>query len=275
MTVPGQAVSIDQIGEELEAAARNAAGVKPDELKLDGDAVPEAFRGKTLAEVLRQNEVLAQSVQIANAARQAAEAAAKNGQPVVLPSTPAPEPIKKLTKEELAGMFETDPIAAVAYMQDIAIQDASMQFERRFGSLSAGASVTAETRMREKYAAEFELFGDQIKQIAASVPDKSALANPEGWEHIVSFVRGKPGNFEKLLEHRTARQAEAAAIAAREAQSFSAGASFSAASARPAAAPSAAPSGGGNYGLDAEELKAAANMGIDPKEYAKWKNIGG
>ncbi len=278
MTQPGSSVTMDEINEQLAAADADGKALDLSAVKLEGDNIPAELRGKTITELLREREVLAQSVQIANSARLAAEAAAKTvvAAPAPLPS-PEPTP-KRMTKEAWDELYQTNPMEAIAYMNEIAIQDAAQQFERRFGSLAAGASSSAEARAREQFKDEFELFETEIKQIAASVPDKSALATPEGWSYIVSFVRGKPENFEKLIERRNSRAAEQAAIAARQAQDGLAGASFSSSSVRAGSSP--APTGdkggeGGTFGLDAEERRAADNMNISYKEYAHWKKIGG
>lgn len=276
MTMPGSSVTMEEIGEQL--AAADAAGKSTDlaAVKLEGDNIPAELRGKTVAELLREREVLSQSVQIANSARLAAEAARGAAPASVVVAAPEPAPAR-MTKEAWDELYQTDPMQAIAYMNNIAIQDAASQFERRFGSLTAGASSQAEARVREQFKTEFELFGEEIKQLAADVPDKSALANPEGWAHLVSFVRGKPGNFEKLIERNTSKAAEVAAIAARQAQEGSAGASFSSSTARAAApvVPTGGGEDGGNYGLDAEERHAAEVMNMSLKDYAHWKKIGG
>jgi len=277
MTMPGSSVTMEEIGEQLAAASAEGKAADLASIKLEGDNVPEELRGKTVAELIRDREVLAQSVNIANAARLAAEAKAGSATPVApVVMAPPPEPQKRLTKEEWDALYETNPMQAIAYMNEIAIQDAAAQFERRFGSLAVGASAQAENVAKAQFKDEFELFGAEIKQLADTVADKSVLANPEGWAHLVSFVRGKPGNFEKLLEARTKKAAEAAANAAREMEAASVGASFSSSTVRtPSSAPKAGGGDTGNFGLDAEERHAADVMGMSYKDYAHWKKIGG
>ncbi len=275
MTIPGSSVTMDEIGEHLAATTADAASTDLAAIKLEGDNVPAELRGKTVAELLRDREVLSQSVQIANNARLAAEAAAKAGATATPPAAPPlPPALPRLTKEQLAEKFETDPIEAVAYMQEIAIQDASQQFERRFGSLTHSAATTAEAEARKLYPDEFALFGDEIKTITNGVPDKNILANPEGWKLIVSTVRGKPDNFEKIIEVRAKKAAEAAARAAYDGQDGAAGTSFSTSTVRPI---SSAPSAGGDqgdFGLAADEKHVADVMGMSYKDYAHWKRIG-
>ena len=91
---------------------------------------------------------------------------------------------------------------------------------------------------------------------------------------IVSAVRGKPENFEKIIEVRATKAARAAAAAAQEAQSGSAGASFSTSTVRPITSAPSAGSDQGNFGLDNDERRAADVMGMSYKDYAHWKRIG-
>lgn len=269
MTAPGAAVSMEDIGKELEAAAK--AGVDPTEVKLEGDKIPEALRGKTLADVLRETEVLNQSLKIANDARKAAE---ERGSvpPVATPPAAVVESKKRMTKEALAELFEQDPVSAVAYMNEIAIQDAAETFERRFSALSASSSQSAETAARTKFSDEFALFDKEIKDVTAAMPDKSILANPQAWDNIIAFIRGKPGNFERFIEARNTKAAVAAAEAARDAEDRGAGASLTS-SVR--SAPASKDVGDGGYGLSKEELRIAETMDMSPKDYAYWKKIGG
>lgn len=271
MTIPGSSVTMEEIGEQLAVAA--AGSTDASTVKLEGDSIPEALRGKTVADLIRERDVLAQSVDIANKARKAAEEAGGvrtvervvEREPVAAPA--------KLTKEQLAMLFEQDPIAAVGYMQDIALKEAEGAFERRFAPLAAGSASNAEASAKARFANEFALFGADIKQITDSLPDKSILANSVGWDNIIAYVRGKPGNFEKLIEANAAKAAEAAALAAREGQDRSAGASLTS-SVRAAAPVTVSIDGGSTFGLDTAERKAADDMDISYKEYAKWKNIG-
>lgn len=275
MTMPGSEVTMEEIAEQVKAAEADAA--KPDLTKivLDGDGVPEELRGRSVMDVLKDHKVLGQSLQIANAARLAAEAAAKSAPPPATPVVPVtPVATPRMTKEEWNSLYESDPMSAIAYMNQVATEEAELRFERRFGSLTTGAASAAEVTAREKFATEFELFGPEIKQITDGLPDKSMLANPAGWDMIVSAVRGKPGNFEKLIEARTAKAAKAAAEAARANEERNAGASLTTSTVR--TAPSAGVSSGeGNFGLSDEEQRVARNMNMSLKEYAYWKKIGG
>ena len=267
-------VSMDEIGAQIAAAA--AGGTDPSTMKLEGDKIPEALRGKTVADLIAQRDLAEQTASIATKARQAAEERANaGGNREVIREVERVAPVDlRLTKEQLAELFEKDPIGAVAYMQDIAIKDAAGQFERRFAPLAAGSASVAETAARDRFKDEFELFGGEIKAITDALPDKSVLANPEGWKNIVAFVRGKDGNFEKLIAHKGKSAAEAAAIAARAEQDRGAGASMT------GVVTGAGGGGGGStdtstYGLTKEELSHADKQNLTPKEYAFWKNQGG
>ena len=272
MTQPGSSVTMDEIAEQIAAGA--AAGADPSTMKLEGDMIPEPFRGKTVADILAQQKLMADAVEQSNRKVRELESANVN-RPASVQQFEAPvaQPDPRLSKEQLAELFEKDPIGAVAYMQDIAIKDAANQFERRFAPLTAGSAQAAENSAKAKFADEFALFGGEIKNVIDAMPDKSILANPAAWDNIISFVRGKPENFDKLMAIRTSKAAEAAALAARTAESHAAGASMTS-SVRPGA-PSVAVSSEGNYGLNADEMHAADVMGTSYKDYAHWKKIGG
>jgi hypothetical protein len=264
--------------EEIEQQIKAAEGTDLDKVKLEGDNVPEAFRGKTAAEVVKAAESAMSALKESEKARKDAEAArsAAPPAPVVIREEPKPAAEPQLSKEELAQLFESDPIAAVAYMNDRAMKTAEQYFNSRFGSLASGASSMAEQSARAKYSTEFELFGDEIKKIAAAIPDKSALGTIEGWDNLIGYVRGKGENFDKLLEHRRAKEATKAAEEARQAQEATAG--FSPA---PRATNSGSPKGGGqstDAGLDDTERRIAQRFiddGVfkDFAEYKKWRDL--
>lgn len=94
-------------------------------------------------------------------------------------------------------------------------------FEQRFAQLASSVHTTAEADAARRYPKEFELFGQQIKQLASQT-DPALLTSTATWDNLIGYVRGAPGNFEKLV----AAQTTLSPTLAREAQAASVGASF-------------------------------------------------
>lgn len=122
-----------------------------------------------------------------------------------------PEQPKWFSPAEIRDMLNSDDpdtrYQAVVISQNQALAQAAGHFEQRLGMLTAGTLDAAKAEAKRLYPVEFELFGDQIEQYASNLPDKSQLANTQGWGHIVRFVRGDDSNFERLSEARAARKA--------------------------------------------------------------------
>lgn len=119
---------------------------------------------------------------------------------------------KWYTNEELVELLGSDDpaqrFAAIQISNQQAIAIAANHFEQRLAPLQAGNISAAELNARAKYPAEFSVLGDEIKQFADSVPDKSALTSVDGWDRLVGFIRGKSGNFEKMSAHYQKQQGE-------------------------------------------------------------------
>lgn len=252
---------------DVDAAAAAAAAAPK---KLEGDDVPEEFRGKSVTEVAEMVQKHRDALRISEEAR----IKALEARPAVI--TPAPTepaaPVQKppMTQDEFDALYETDPKAALAVFAEQQEARIMQNVDARIRNLAAGNAVSVEQSMRTKFATEFELFGDEIKAFTAKIPDKSVLASPESWEQLISFVRGKPGNIDKLIEHRVKKNTDAAAEAARAAEA--AGAGFS--SKTPVV--TTGPRSGGDptfYGLDETERRVADALGQSYSEYAKYKGM--
>lgn len=169
-------------------------------IKLEGDDVPEMFRGKTIKETLSALTTTLDSFRGSEKARKELQDRVDAlSRPSVVredPKTPAPEP---LTKEKLDAMYKEDPTAATALIVARAMDSINANIEARLGPIKAAGASTVEAQVRQEFAAEFEDFGAEIKQITDNLPDRSVLGNPESWKQIISYVRGQPQNFEKLL----------------------------------------------------------------------------
>jgi len=160
-------------------------------------------------------------------------------------------PPKELTREELNELHKTDPLAAIEYMQAKAIRTAEENLARRLGPLSAGAATSARQLAMQKYPDEFQVL---------------AMGNAKAWDDLISYVRGKPGNFEKMLDHRDSKRRDADATAAREREAASAGVHTRSEVRSPPPAKGST--------LDATEKEIAKAMGMTDADYTKWRNIG-
>ena len=152
-------------------------------------------------------EAMREALRISEGARR--DLMDRMGQPQ--PAQAQPNQPKWFSHEEIREMLNSeDPdvrYQAVQISQNQAIAQAAGHFEQRLGMLTAGTFDAAKAEAKRLFPVEFELFGDQIEAYANGLPDKTQLANTQGWGHIVRFVRGDDSNFEKLAEARAARRA--------------------------------------------------------------------
>lgn len=237
-----------------------------DEIVLQGDAVPEAIRGKTAAEAVAMVNALSESLKLSERARQQAEltaATALKTQPIV--SAPEPEP-PEMSEEDLAQLHAEQPLVAIRVMNEQAIRKAEKNLEARLKPLFSGTASSIEQNARSKYPDEFKLFGDQITQMAQQIPNSQAvLSNPAAWDDLISLVRGRPGNIERLIEAKTAPNVEAIRRQAQETQVDSVG--FSGTEPRSRAIPR------NEAQLDAIQREIADKMGMSPADYIKWSQV--
>lgn len=240
------------------------APIPPDltTIKVDGDDVPAEFKGKSVAELMQQATAYAEALKTSERARttadQMAALAARTAPPV--PEPPKEEP--PLTDEQLAELHTTDPIKAIKYMQSLAINAAARNYDARLTSLAQSTTAGAEAQARTKYAAEFEALGPEISAMVQQIPNAAqVLTSSEAWERLISLVRGTPGNFEKIIQHRAGKTLEAA----RAGQVADAGISMTSAVRAPA------PVGGGQ--LDATQKEIAGKLGLTEAEYLHWSKV--
>lgn len=265
-----QPLRVDVTLDEMEAQqkkaeeeAKAAEGQQSDDSKPAASAEPSP-REKALEEALR----------ISEDARKRMESQLTAPAPAAPTAEPKPEAPKELTKEELSELFSKDPLQAVDYMTARAAHTAEVNLGKRLAPLLSGTASSAESQARQKYPAEFELFGDQIQTFVSNHPDKSAFSNPANWDDLISWMRGRPGNFEKLQEHHSKKSQEKAAADAQALQAASAGATVRSDIRTPAPV--------GQRPLDQTEqeiVKELANSGIltsnDPEaEYRRWREVG-
>lgn len=227
-------------------------------VRLDGDNVPEPLRGKSVQDALEYTNRLTELLRESERARSAAPAPA----PTAPPAAPEPE---ELTPEKFNDLFQQDPYEAYKAMQASTLRQVERNLGARLDPLRQGVITSAEAMARSKYAEEFSVLGDEIKAVAAQLPDKSVLANPAAWDQIVTYARG--AHFDKLVNHRLTAQAGQNATAAQAAQRGAAPVNIQSRS---------APMGGPPAG-DIDPLKAeiAKTLGMSIAEYQKWERTNG
>lgn len=258
---------------EKQLAAATTPAISPDDAKLpNSETIPESIRGKSASDLAKRLEGAEQALRMSEAARKAAESAAEAARSASAAAAPAQSKIeepKQLSRDELKELYERDPIAAMATMMEQNNRAIASHLETRFGSLTRSTVSSAEQDARNRYKDEFELFGPEIQKTVERLPNQSALGTREGWDELIGFIRGKAGNFEKLLDHRaakadvTTRDPETARAKEREDVGFT-----------PAPTRSPAPSRRGKA-LDALEKEIADKMNMSEDEYIKWRDIGG
>lgn len=193
-------------------------------------------------------------------------------------SAPAPQAAPRAsarelyTDEQLAELAEQHGVvAAIRAAQNQVLRMAEETYAPFLQGVQGGAVSSAEQHALVRYPLEFELFGDEIREFARNMPDKSMLATADGWANLVAYVRGRDANLDKYVERKAAVKKEGPSTAQAE-QRRTAG--FSAAPAAASARPSAADiAGGGTHGLDDVERKVADTMGISYADYAKYKRM--
>jgi len=264
MTQP-ESVSID----ELEQVAGSVTAQKPNlsELKLESDDVPEEFKGKAVTEVLARAEQLKKALQLSEETRLSlAQALEGRSKDTVQPPPPPVEEEPFLTDEQIQEIFQEDALKAVRIMNDQAIRRAQKHVEARLAPILSGSQSSAEQNARQKYAAEFSLFGDQIEATAKGLPNPAVLANSSAWDDLISYIRGRPGNFDRLMAHHEQQKAGQNQQTAQQTQSEASG--FTARSS--VAAPVAQSAGE----LDETQKEIARTLGMDYADYVRWSKVG-
>lgn len=239
-------------------AAKNAQAPDLTAIKLEGDNIPAELRGKSISEVVQQYGSLATALRISESARTATPAAP--------PAAPVVEEPKDLTMEELTALHAEDPLRAMQVMQEQADRRAQKNLETRLAPIAAASAANVEAAARVKYADEFTLFGDQISQLAAQIPNaKQVLSNPAAWDDLISLIRGRAGNFEKIVEHRASGRPTITREQAQQQQQESVGFSDPG-SGRGRPALSVA-------NLDPIQKEIAAKMNMTEAEYVQWSRV--
>lgn len=273
----GSSVTMEEMEAELAGEGKPPANL--DETKAEGDEVPEAYRGKTVNQIIQIAEAargqMNESVKAATDAAAAATAAAAS----VTAGSRREEPIappKEMTREELKALYDEDPLKAIEVIENQAMRRVEAHVEARIAPLTAGTMGSAENWAKQEYADEFELFGDKIQGMIDSIPNKQIFSTKKGWEDAIAYVRGQKGNFEKLVDHRSNKQSGNEAASARERQRESTG--FTGRSTTSSNRSSSSTKDTGDMS-DAERHIAQSFIDNgtfkDMNEYKKWQKMGG
>ena len=149
------------------------------EIKFEGEAVPEALRGKTAADLVSMVQKTQEALSISEKARLEAQQQAQATPAPPPPPEPQAQESQELTEEQLLELRE-DPVKYTDYQLKRAVELISQNMDQRLRGLSESTSVAAEQSARERFSLEFELFGDQIDQTVKNLPDRSAMSQSQG-----------------------------------------------------------------------------------------------
>jgi hypothetical protein len=237
-------------------------------VKLEGDNIPESLRGKSVADLLEAQTRLEAALRVSESAREQQQLLIRQAgsQPAVEP-TPLPTipEEKELTREEFAVMYEERPLDAIEKMQEQQLKRAQRIMEQRLAPLTAGTSSIAEQAARQKFGEEFEILGNEIEGVIKKISGgRASLSTVDAWQDVVSYVRGQPGNFEKIIEKRATKVQARSADDARQEQINAAG--FNGISSIRAPAPTRS-----GKELDSIEKQIAAELGLTEDEYKRWR----
>lgn len=171
-------------------------------VKLDGDTVPEQFRGLTLEQMLQR--AVGQTEVIKNLRGNAPAPAP------AAPAAPAPterQAIPTIDPEKFQQLFEEKPIEALGQLTATIEARLQRQFEDRLSGLMGNIGGTVEHQMAQRFPEEFKVLGAEIKELASQLPE-AARANPVAWEDLVRYAKGR--YEDKWFEHKVAKRGEAA-----------------------------------------------------------------
>lgn len=255
----GTSMTMEEIEQSLEAG-KTVEGPKGD-TKLEGETVPEGFRGKTIDDVLKDNQRLQDSLRLREAESVTYRTALETRQPAV--QQQVVEAPKELTREQIAEIFAEEPLKAIEIMNDQAIRRAEQHLAVRLGSIEQGTISAAEAQARAKYPDEFELFGDDLIKFKNQMPNQGIFATTKGWEDMISYIRGQDGNIDKLIAKRTGNLDTPKS--AREREQANAGFSHSTQRRAPI---------GSSREATQEQKMVAEGLGMTVDEYLKWDKVG-
>lgn len=267
----GESVTIDDLDDK-------APDDKPKggDALADGDDIPDEYKGKSVNEIIKIANAARDGVRSATSAAEAARAAADvAAQSYRQPAPVADEP-KDLTRDELQALYDEDPVKMIEAVESQAARRIDRHIEQRLAPLTAGTMSAAENWAKEEFPEEFELFGDDLKKLVDSVPNKAVFTSKDGWQDAIAYVRGRKGNFEKLVKHRQDKEEATSRDASRGRERDTAG--FGGRSNSGTRAPAADKAVADKM---SPEMRTVAQSFIDQgvfkdySEYQTWYNKGG
>jgi len=266
---PAAGITFTEIEEQLRQAEKTALGPKLDEMKFDGDEVPENLRGKTAREMLNRITEMENALRTSETGRQQALTMAQMAtnqrtDAALVVKEPEPEPL--ITSEQVATAFSEDPAKGVDLMNKMTQQQidrAGEHFMKRISPMLSGASGVVEAEARRKYPDEFVLFGDEIKKVLEAVPDKSIMSSAKSWDDMIAYVRGQ--DPKRLFDFWQNKDKVVKGEEAREAQRQTAGVSMS--SSQRVAAPV------GGVVIDETTREVCRVLDMSEEDYIKWSKV--
>jgi len=274
-TIPGAAgapplredVMLEDVGKALEAqAVKDEAARKAAEAKVATDA-EAAARAAAGGGENTQVRALQEALRISEEGRRRTEEMLRTAAAPVREAPPA-----ELTEDQWNELYQKNPLAAIELKQAQANKKLLDNIEQRLAPLVSGGATSAKELARAKYPDEFRLFDADIQQMLSDPRiSPASMNNIQAWDDLVSFIRGKPANFEKLIEDRANKARNKAADDAHTVQQAVAGA-HTRSDVRPLPPASASD-------LDSveKEIARAIHPDLDPEEayasYKTWKGV--
>lgn len=263
----------EQTFEEIEQhrAEVSAPATKLEEVKLEGDAIPEHLRGKTAADLVQMTSSLQESLKVSEQARLALQnssqalSEARQNQPASQPvpaAAPAQDEIDSMTDDTLQTLYQENPFKATSIMMEKQRRLTERNLQTRLGSLASATVSSVEQAIRTKYPEDFEILGKEITDFVNALPDKSALANPGAYDNVITYVRGQ--HFDKFYQ---AKQGKEAAKRQAELDATRAAAASTAFTGFGGSPPPVAR--GRNFELDATQKEICRIQGISEDEFRK------
>ena len=211
-----ESVSFDDI------AARNTETEQfdPNGIKLEGDAIPEAFRGKSVAELVALASGQQKALEISENARLALKNSqealeASRGTATAPAPAPAATPEPEHTEEELRELYDKDPFAYQQLMNDRLEKRILGNVQQRLAPVVDSSVDRVIRDARSQYPDDFAALGQDIERMISQLPDRRVLSAPGAMDDLVAFVRGK--NIQKYVAHINSKGTEDLNAARREA----------------------------------------------------------
>jgi len=197
------------------------------ETPLEGDAVPEEFRGKKFADVLGMFSNLKNALKTSEEARTQALATT---QLLAERQAPAPAPVqapqagppvdREPTDAEWKELYENDPFSYQQKRFEIIEKRIAKGVDARLQPSTLTAAESSKQMAKGKYPEAFEVLGkeieDFVEQAFPSADARAALAAPGAWERVVQYVQG--ANLDKIISARRAKESATAAAQRQEAE---------------------------------------------------------